>query len=526
MIERRLQRKRARQRRQRLGTLVVSVVLAFMLTLFMVQALAAQDEGQPAPPQLSSDAAGDEIKDTIGAPADAALELDKTVDEDTASPGDTLNYTIVIDNTGDEAAFDVVLTDTLPIEVTMVPGSLSATGGVWDEEDGFFTWAGDIMNQNSVEITFQAEVNGDVVAPTIITNVAEAVWDGNSYSDTAETMVTEEGEPLMFLPITRSAPPAPPGQPALSATRPTFENEWLLAWTNPGGGVSSYEVQEALSPDFASPTTYTPGLNTSLEIQQPLTYYNEYYYRVRASGVGGAGPWSNVVNVTAAYRDDFDTSINNWAIRRTTLIEEVQVFHEIRDGNGLLILRVEDSWDWGIASPLVKAPAPPYVIEYRTQVANLGNLVSHGLAYGSDFPGPICPDWSSLPGVYEHNLCFNHFYLNNVIFYGPLKMQFERVDFLFWCPGCGGSPMKRLSNDYSSWFLIDPLGNASPEGWNTWKVEVRNTGLVMFLNGQQFTTTSDTTWVNEPYFGAFGSTDEYSNSTTRWDYVEVRPLDN
>lgn len=80
MIERRLQRKRARQRRQRLGTLVVSVVLAFMLTLFMVQALAAQDEGQPAPPQLSSDAAGDEIKDTIGAPADAALELDKTVD--------------------------------------------------------------------------------------------------------------------------------------------------------------------------------------------------------------------------------------------------------------------------------------------------------------------------------------------------------------------------------------------------------------------------------------------------------------
>jgi uncharacterized repeat protein (TIGR01451 family) len=526
MMERRLQRRRTRQRRQRLGTLGASVVLALALTLVIVHALSAQSDAQPEPAQLTGDQVDETERNGIDVPIAAELELAKAVDEDTATAGDTLNYTIVIDNIGDEAAFNVFLTDTLPSEVTMVPGSLSATGGVWDEENGYFTWTGPIMNQDSVEITFQAEIEGDVVAPATITNVAEATWDGNEYEASAVTMVTEAGSPFMYLPITHSAPPPPPGQPALSATRPTFENKWLLAWTNPGGLISSYELQESLTPDFASPTTYAPGLNTSLEIQQPLTFYNEYYYRVRAVGEGGGGPWSNVVNVTAAYRDDFDTSINNWAIRRTTLIEEVQAFHEIREGNGLLIVRVEDSWDWGIASPLIKAPAPPYVIEYRTQVANTGNLVSHGLAYNADFPGPICPDWSSLPGVYEHNLCFNHFNLNNVIFYGPLKMQFERVDFLFWCPSCGGSPMKRLSNDYGAWFLVDPLGNAFPEGWNTWKVEVRSDGLRFFLNGQQYSTSPDTTWVNEPYFGAFGSTDEYSNSTTRWDYVEVRPLDN
>jgi len=166
------------------------------------------------------------------------------------------------------------------------------------------------------------------------------------------------------------------------------------------------------------------------------------------------------------------------------------------------------------------------MIEYRTEVANFGNLVSHGLVFGGDFPGPICPDWSSLPGVYEHELCFNHFYLPNAIWYGPIKMQFERVDYLVWCPGCDGSPMKRLSNDYSKWFLVDPVGSAVPNGWNTWRVEVRNNGLKLFVNDQQYATSSDTRWVNEPYFGVFGSTDEYSNSTTRWDYVEVRPLDN
>ncbi|MCA9993235.1 MAG: hypothetical protein KDE29_19750, partial [Anaerolineales bacterium] len=143
-----------------------------------------------------------------------------------------------------------------------------------------------------------------------------------------------------------------------------------------------------------------------------------------------------------------------------------------------------------------------------------------------DFPGDICPDWSSLAGVYEHSLCFNHFYLPNVIWYGPLKVQFEQVDYLVWCPTCGGSPMKRLGDDYGNWFLIDPLNSANPSDWNTWKIEVRPDGLRMFVNGQQYATLDDTRWVNDPYFGVFGSTDEYSNSTWRWDYVEVRPLDN
>lgn len=505
-------------------------MLALVLLVFVAGTLSAQDQNtaEPAVTSQEQDEGEEAVKDEqVGAPEAPDLEIAKTVDRSTANAGDTLEYMVVISNDGDSAAQDVLMTDTLPSEVSFVTGSINATGGLWGEAGGVVTWTGAIMNQDLVTITFQADINNNVPDQTIIVNTAEAGWNGNSYDDSAETTVTEEVfSPYTYLPAMFSPPPTPPGAPALSVSRPTFENKWTVAWTNPGGNVTSYELQESLTPDFANPTIYSPGLANSIQIQQELAPFNEYYYRVRAANDGGPGAWSNVGHVIAAYRDDFSSSINNWAIRRTTLIEEVTAYHEVRDGNGLLILKVEDSWDWGIASPMIKAPSPPYMIEYRTQVANLGNLVSHGLAFGADWPGTICPDWSTLPGVYEHDYCFNHFYLPNVIWYGPLKMQFERIDFLFWCPGCGGSPMKRLSDDYSTWFLVDPLGNAVADGWNTWRMEVRSDGLRMFLNGQQFATSGDTRWVNEPYFGAFGSTDEYSNSTTRWDYVEVRPLDN
>ncbi|MEM7113101.1 MAG: hypothetical protein AAF614_11760 [Chloroflexota bacterium] len=33
-------------------------------------------------------------------------------------------------------------------------------------------------------------------------------------------------------------------------------------------------------------------------------------------------------------------------------------------------------------------------------------------------------------------------------------------------------------------------------------------------------------WIHEPYFGFFGTTNEYEPSTGRHDYISVMPLDN
>ncbi|XXX77231.1 hypothetical protein WMF30_00455 [Sorangium sp. So ce134] len=45
------------------------------------------------------------------------------------APGDTLEYTIIVANTGDDSAAEVVLNDPLPPGVTYVPGSLEITAG-------------------------------------------------------------------------------------------------------------------------------------------------------------------------------------------------------------------------------------------------------------------------------------------------------------------------------------------------------------------------------------------------------------
>jgi hypothetical protein len=251
-----------------------------------------------------------------------------------------------------------------------------------------------------------------------------------------------------------------------------------------------------------------------------------YYYRIRALKSGHSSDWSNVVKVVGAYYDEFTSNQTGWsgptlkdALRRLTYIERTDSWYEIGDW---LILRVEDSWDWAIASPLMPAPQPPYVIEFRSMPANLGNLVSHGVVFGADWTGAACPDWSSLLGVYAHQNCFNHFYNTNLIWSSgtDLTLLWERIDTLIWCPTCGGSPMKRLGDTHVIRFHPDA------SGWNDYRIEVRESEIKFYLNGSLSYTYSDTRWINEPYFGVFASTDEYSNSTWRWEYYKVTPLDN
>jgi hypothetical protein len=333
----------------------------------------------------------------------------------------------------------------------------------------------------------------------------------------------EPGEPAgedhyVYLPAIYNAPPV---VTLNNIAGPNSANQWTVSWTATGVGITNYELQESQSPSFSSVTTYDNGPATSKVITKGPSENNIYYYRVRAEGSFGSGPWSAVKSVIGAYRTDFTGSIGSWAIRRTTFLEETDVWHE----DNKLIIRVEDSWDWALASPLKPAPRVPYAIEYSAQIANFGNLVSFGGVFGGDWTGEPCPDYSTLPGVYQHDNCFNHFYNTNTIFYGPLKLAFERVDHLFWCPDCGGSPMKRLSDDYSVWKVVNVINNANPNNYNVWRIEVRPNDIRLLVNGSHYATIADDAWIHEPYFGVFASTDEYSNSTQRFDWYQVLPLD-
>jgi hypothetical protein len=180
---------------------------------------------------------------------------------------------------------------------------------------------------------------------------------------------------------------------------------------------------------------------------------------------GRGQTWRRVVG---GFRDDFEDPNSGWSMRRTTYIEEVHGRYQ----DGYFVLDVNDRWDWGIASPGMPAPRLPYVIDFYGMIDGGGaNLWSFGAVFGGDWPAENCPMATDADGWYKHGDCFNHFYNTNTIFYGPLKLLFERVDYLEWCLQCGGSPLKRLGDINPG--SIKTLKLVDPTGWNHYRIEVR-----------------------------------------------------
>ncbi len=463
----------------------------------------------------------------------------KTVDFESALAGSPLNYTIVISNNDTVAANDLVVTDSLPAALSYHNNSYQSTvvnGFTASEFDGMspngvITWTGSLGPHGYATLSFRATLTDSLAVDDVVTNTVEI--DNGSMVITRQattTIVDQPSAQYAFMPVLFKALNAP----VLQVSRPNSQNQWTVFWadSNPGGTV--YEIQESHSPDFSTilDTRSVAGSTSSL-YQRALSTENEYYYRVRASRDDYTSLWSNVVHVIGGYYDDFSDNTTGWAIRRTTYLEEVRSWYERNGDEYWFIMQVEDSWDWGIAAPYKKrAPEVPYAIEYRSKIAHVANLVSHGAAFGADWPGETCPDYDSFNGLYRHQICFNHFYDTNTIWFNHLKLLFERVDYLEWRPQDGGSPMKRGSfDDFDSWFEVSSIPNVDADGWNTFRIEVRENSLKLFANGAEYYNTANNSnfeniWANEPYFGVFGSTDEYSNSTTRFDYYKVTPLDN
>ena len=512
-------------RANRRTVIVVSGILAFLFTLFTVQLLTAAEGVGPVTEErseqvdLDNDGNVDFDNDSHveigggGMPSDLSGSS-KTVAESSVEPGETLSYTIVISNSGGPTTEVVTLRDALPTSLALDMGSLSVSGGGSSGAvNNVITWTGSLTANAAVQIQFSAMVTSTAVPDTIITNTVEITSAGSLITRTAGTTV---------LPITTTyflpyfIKPIP--QVAADASQPDSNNAWSVFWPEPGTGITGYEIQESQNEDFSDATTYNSS-DTVIDFSYDLSPDNVYYYRVRAVGNDLAGPWSETQMVIAGYRDDFDDDTTGWAVRRMSLLEETDAKYGRGDEAGNLIIIVADRWDWLLASPMRPAPELPYVIEYRSRVHDASNLVSGGAVVGGDWNGGPCPE---LGNVYETTNCFNHFYNFNYIFYGPLKLLFEQVDRLVWCPNCGGSLLKRIAATQE----VDPIfANGPSLNWHTYKIEVREDGLRLYVDGNFIRHFTDTSYVNDPYFGVFASTDEYKPSIWFYDYYQVTPLD-
>lgn len=447
----------------------------------------------------------------------------KTASRTGARRGQTIHYTLVISNSG-TLNDSVTVTDTFPTHLSLVGTPTSTAGGTFTPTGNQLIWTGGVSATTAVTLSYSAAVGNSAPIGAVLTNEAVIVGTGDSVTvEDSVTVLTSASKAYLPLIVT----PLPVLE--ISTTRPNSSNSWTLSWTGGSAGLS-YEVQESQTADFAAVTTLNPGTQTSQAVQRTASIHNVTYYRVRPISGSLIGDWSNAVRVVSAYEDEFTDNVSNWKIRRTTFINEVNGFYENSQngfGHSWYVIRIEDPRDWGIASPLAEAPEPPYVIEYRIQTPQPGNLISAGAVFGGDWngvPEPAgCINYSTLATVYEHTDCFNQFYFANIILHNGVKMLFERVDQLVWCPTCTGSPMKRFGDISSSNEVTLP--GLNPADFNTYRYEVRADGIKVFVNGTQRFTYSDLRYLDQPYFGIGATTDEYSNSTWRMDYYRVTPLD-
>jgi uncharacterized repeat protein (TIGR01451 family) len=121
------------------------------------------------------DSASNTVLPGAGLPRElvADLKLQKQVTPSTASPGQTITYTIVYSNAGGDTASGVVITDRVPVAVTMpawvnsgaIITKRMATQFVWDVEP--------LSPGEGGTITITAQVSDTVDAPTVFTNTAQ-----------------------------------------------------------------------------------------------------------------------------------------------------------------------------------------------------------------------------------------------------------------------------------------------------------------------------------------------------------------
>lgn len=125
----------------------------------------------------------------------ANLSITKSDSSDPVIAGDTVTYTLTIDNNGPDAASNVVITDTLPTGLTLA-GISSSTGTTCEELSGVITCTAPLINDAgqitvSLETIVSAVFSGTLTNPAGVTSEVPDSTPGNNTTTEATTVNAE-----------------------------------------------------------------------------------------------------------------------------------------------------------------------------------------------------------------------------------------------------------------------------------------------------------------------------------------------
>ena len=92
------------------------------------------------------------------------------------TPGDQLDYTLTISNTGDMDATGVEVNDSIPANTTAV-GNAAASSGTVDTQDPVKVTGMSVPAGGSATVTFSVTVNAGTPSGTVISNMGSATYD-------------------------------------------------------------------------------------------------------------------------------------------------------------------------------------------------------------------------------------------------------------------------------------------------------------------------------------------------------------
>jgi hypothetical protein len=292
---------------------------------------------------------------------------------------------------------------------------------------------------------------------------------------------------------------------------------WSYGYSYPPA--TSYTLREARDEDFTTGVQdYSIDSGTSKEFEDKED--GTYYYKVQANNDYGSSAWSDtrLVEVLTAYRDDFDDPDSGWKLRRTSSPKLSNM--DMRYEGGKLYTKSEDNYDFGIFSPLVEAPPPPYRITMRTKLVEGQDAPAYGIVWRAE-KGDFCP--VDRDDAEDEDGCYYHYFRLNVSLDPGRAIRYE-VKRIEEHDERGRGQGKALSGDKDNTY-INVSGEAEWDEWNTWEVEVYEERFRISVNGEHVGTYWDDDYAEDGYFGILTSCYEYHPSEFKHDYFYIEPID-
>lgn len=201
------------------------------------------------------------------------------ISSSSATPGQTVTYTVVLSNTGSGPA-NARVTNTLPVSVTYVSGS-ATNGATFDSASRSIRWSGVVSSSTAVSITYRAVIMSPLDNGLLITNTA-TVNDGN-------------GSVIETPPVTTTVSSAPDlGTSRLVVSRPI---------ASPGGTIKySVVVSNTGTMNTSARVTDTLPLSLTYVANTLQSTMGTSVYDPNSGSVLWAGPALVGVPVTISYQ--------------------------------------------------------------------------------------------------------------------------------------------------------------------------------------------------------------------------------